>query len=1026
MSTQSAILTTTSLMSAVAPGVYAWWAGRKLIRSPDDPMLAEKYMAYQGRLYVYGVLALVAVFALASERLAPRLVPLLVLGVLAGAFPCRKALLGEGWSFTAYLEFRLRVLLAFAGFRLSLMLTPLLMAAAGEWRPQAGAALALLLLGWLFSGLGGFMALLGAKPLEDAETASGCQAVAAQSQAPMPALFCLEAAGGGVANAFAVSALPRSAVVFTRPLLERLAADETRAIFGHEMAHLEHMDGRFVRRVKLFSCALVALALLALPCLEALFGPGGLGFKSLLLAGVVLAFAQVRFIGHGRRHEAESDRRAVELCGNPEALVRALVKIHSLNRLPKRWDANTELMSTHPSLANRIRAIREAAGAGHEPLPGPVVLASTEPGGYAILESERIHWLEGVPPDTEPDPARLRERAASATAVVYGGLRELLVVPAKRQGAVLSAADLKGRKWKLPLRQEDIAKAQAALERIDPKVNQMVVGESWTLVVSSLLGLGILGAALAAMSAAVLLPLLPALGLLSLFGVVRPRSYVLGTLGLFGLGTGAAALLRLGLPEPGEGAAWVLLLLLCMSAFALALYRAGREPPQRGKDFWWLAAILACAALFGWLNLAAQDSAFLVFVSAQAHPGAATALLGLAGLVAAGGRRRRVLAPSLLCALAGLQLFLQSPYFGDRFAHDPFAVEPARPRWETVRLAPVRELDAPGFKGVGQSLRLSPKAGKFAFRDYQPLGYGGVRAFFVIAGSDGQRAEVEAIDLDFVDEERILALAGLPDGMEVRLLAARQGGWTVARRWPLPGIEAHSLDWNGEAGVWTVTGNKKDTDKLLKAVAGPEQDAAAVKEFPAVWPHFVAGDALLSAQPVGRPGSYGGSWLAMLYALGGDGEDIPFFEPGKSYRVFSISEGSNWRAIAQTAQPFVDCLPVSQAAGGVASVPCLAYDLARQRVGLFRPDTGRMSSVVELPGRSSGTMVQQGGRLYLKAGNSRVLALDLADPRAYDLQLTAAEGYASAMAVAGRRLAVASLVSGGSAAKLRIFEMPAW
>ena len=61
-----------------------------------------------------------------------------------------------------------------------------------------------------------------------------------------------------------------------------------------------------------------------------------------------------------QHHETESDLRAVALTGDPDALARALTKIHAYAHLPRRVDAEHEQQASHPSLARRIKAIRSA------------------------------------------------------------------------------------------------------------------------------------------------------------------------------------------------------------------------------------------------------------------------------------------------------------------------------------------------------------------------------------------------------------------------------------------------------------------------------------------------------------------------------------------------------------------------------------------------------------------------------------------------------------------------------------------
>ena len=146
-------------------------------------------------------------------------------------------------------------------------------------------------------------------------------------------------------------------VLFTRGLLEALTPEETAAIFAHEVAHLEHFQPR-----KVLLGRALALVLLVLP-IFLWAGP-----LSDFLRGwewiwpIAFLIAMTAKAGRNRAHEAESDRRALELSPDPDALVSGLTKLHSLNRLSRRWDAAFESLSTHPSLARRIRAIRAVSG----------------------------------------------------------------------------------------------------------------------------------------------------------------------------------------------------------------------------------------------------------------------------------------------------------------------------------------------------------------------------------------------------------------------------------------------------------------------------------------------------------------------------------------------------------------------------------------------------------------------------------------------------------------------------------------
>src|SRR5207253_6367145 len=76
----------------------------------------------------------------------------------------------------------------------------------------------------------------------------------------------------------------------------------------------------------------------------------GAGWVVLVIATLVMR-ARKR-----QHHETASDMRAVELCGDVEAVIGGLTRLHLLSRTPRRWDSAREARLTHPSLARRIQA----------------------------------------------------------------------------------------------------------------------------------------------------------------------------------------------------------------------------------------------------------------------------------------------------------------------------------------------------------------------------------------------------------------------------------------------------------------------------------------------------------------------------------------------------------------------------------------------------------------------------------------------------------------------------------------------
>src|SRR5262249_45244149 len=105
------------------PGLLAWWWGRALVRRGDDGALPERLAEYRSHLTVA-----VAVVAVSQGFLGSPWGTwgylLMLLGILAGGFPARRALFGETWHFGAYLSQTVRLGLGVPGFWVLLIGAP--------------------------------------------------------------------------------------------------------------------------------------------------------------------------------------------------------------------------------------------------------------------------------------------------------------------------------------------------------------------------------------------------------------------------------------------------------------------------------------------------------------------------------------------------------------------------------------------------------------------------------------------------------------------------------------------------------------------------------------------------------------------------------------------------------------------------------------------------------------------------------------------------------------------------------------
>lgn len=82
-------------------------------------------------------------------------------------------------------------------------------------------------------------------------------------------------------------------------------------------------------------------------------------FRPLLDALIILAPLATGYL-MSRRHEYEADRKAVDLTGDPESGVRAMMGLLRVTGEPMRCSRLTEMFLTHPAFARRAEAIGRA------------------------------------------------------------------------------------------------------------------------------------------------------------------------------------------------------------------------------------------------------------------------------------------------------------------------------------------------------------------------------------------------------------------------------------------------------------------------------------------------------------------------------------------------------------------------------------------------------------------------------------------------------------------------------------------
>lgn len=210
----------------------------------------------------------------------------------------------------------------------------------------------------------------------------------------MPKVFVIDA---DYMNAFASGYSEKSAMVaITRGLLEKLDRSELQAVMAHELSHIRHLDIKLTMTAAVLSnIMLIALDLVFYNMLYA--RPGGDREKRGGAQGIFVVVSLLRFVLPiitlflmmylSRTREYMADAGCVELMRDNEPLARALMKIHQdheqhaasygaayqqtaheeLRQAAYLYDPRaagigggghlTSLFSTHPSLADRLKAL---------------------------------------------------------------------------------------------------------------------------------------------------------------------------------------------------------------------------------------------------------------------------------------------------------------------------------------------------------------------------------------------------------------------------------------------------------------------------------------------------------------------------------------------------------------------------------------------------------------------------------------------------------------------------------------------
>jgi heat shock protein HtpX len=219
------------------------------------------------------------------------------------------------------------------------------------------------------------LAAARAKPVSEEEDPRLYQMVrdlTTRAGLPMPKLYIIPQEQP---NAFATGRNPNhSAVAVTAGIRKLLTEDELRGVLAHELGHVRNHDILLTSVVASIASAITWIGYLVLFIGGDDDSPLGIIGPLLLwlLAPIAAAIIQLAI---SRQREYSADATGAEICGNPESLASALLRLESgAQTVPMQVNQATEplyivkpfkgggiasLFSTHPPIEERVRRLRQ-------------------------------------------------------------------------------------------------------------------------------------------------------------------------------------------------------------------------------------------------------------------------------------------------------------------------------------------------------------------------------------------------------------------------------------------------------------------------------------------------------------------------------------------------------------------------------------------------------------------------------------------------------------------------------------------
>ena len=214
-----------------------------------------------------------------------------------------------------------------------------------------------------------------AKPIDEAEAPRLYQMMrelTTRADLPMPRLYMIP---NDQPNAFATGRNPKhAAVAVTRGITKLLSEDELRGVLAHELTHVRNRDILIQSVASAIGTAITYVAYMLLWFGDDDNSPLGLvaSLGMVILAPVAASIIQLAI---SRQREYAADAGGAEICGNPESLASALLRLEQgAAEMPMQVNQAAEplyivkpfsskglagLFSTHPPIEERVRRLRQ-------------------------------------------------------------------------------------------------------------------------------------------------------------------------------------------------------------------------------------------------------------------------------------------------------------------------------------------------------------------------------------------------------------------------------------------------------------------------------------------------------------------------------------------------------------------------------------------------------------------------------------------------------------------------------------------